>query len=630
MPIASIPEQATLEMPIWGEMQKSMVEAYHATGADTPSAFSLWRLLPKLVPELHTVNRHTPMFFTCLAIKSDDGRDFRMLELLWGIPRHMLEALIKQTVEHDFDSMDETEDVGQVKAPGIYATSLAFPGARKGKFLSRVEIAVAIKNIAVYEVYGRFGTELSRRDDAATKSIWSMINDEIGIQLGLDNLKLLQTCIWADGYSRDSGPPDPTTLTKKLCEKLKQGLLEVEKVDHQHPKAGWHLHTHGARFMRMEKEDTYEKCHHRCQRLIAMLARRLPAGADFLKLMTSAHADDRVCHIQSPHYIGCSNDVAKRTQVYRLSRLDDINSHIGLLCCVLWSMGLQPEPKARCVLRTWNAEHLRPAEILITTLGRALVYQEGYNSIEAGGQGSTNRQGQLPMSRMNALVRSDVLQENLAATRAEIESLRDELELETGIEERLDDIEERMERLETKMADMARMVGYLGGDKARESVPKALASVVRQNARLRSACVTLDAACRWMTLLLENYGAPGNQEATPEPAVEPEHDSGGDAVVDPEVVKELTREMCAKAAIDTDAAGGKSCAAARKLIAVAEAGFGAQPECPDSNESGDEIAEPQRRRARTRWAARAIRSARAAQEAEEAEEEEEEIVVAAR
>ncbi|KAL9946389.1 hypothetical protein ACHAQF_008126 [Verticillium nonalfalfae] len=190
------------------------------------------------------------------------------------------------------------------------------------------------------------------------------------------------------------------------------------------------------------------------------------------------------------------------------------------------------------------------------------------------------------MSRMNALVRSDVLQKNLAAaTRAEIESFRDELELETGIEERLGDVEERMERLETKMADVARMISYLGGDKAHESVPKTLASVVCQNARLRSSGFTLDAACRLMTLLLENYGATGHQEATPEPAVEPEHDSGDDAVVDPEVFKELTRELHAKPAIDTDVAGGKSCAAARKLINMAGAGFNAQPECPDSKES---------------------------------------------
>ncbi|KAM0321545.1 hypothetical protein ACHAQA_010035 [Verticillium albo-atrum] len=478
-------------MPIWGDMQKKMLEAYRSTGAQTPSAYALWQLFPEIVADLRVMARK-------------EKNDFVMLELLWAIPQRLLEALIKQTVDYDYYMANVSHDVTRTSGPGIYVATVSLP-SRKGKWLSPREIAQAIRHIRNYMSYGAFVTHLNKRADASKVPINKLTNREIEKLISLTRLHKAK---WIDGVARADDLPDPKALTPILRQKLLDGVAFVRTVDGQCCGVnGWNCDIRGSRWMPWDDETGFSKGMSRCNRLVNMLRRRLPLDTSLTDIENAATGTYDELQIQSPQYAGCGNILSEREKAYRLSNLDRVNKHMAILCCVLSHMGESPHLSVRCVLRTWKTEQFRVAEQLVVTLGRTLVWQDGYNSEEGGGQMPLSTIHQLSSARVAVLGTQHTLSVNLDHAEADVEARLARLAQSTGVEKRLDVLEADINELKGKLGYIARMVQLLGGESGHDDMADAVARMGRQNDRLRSACITFEAASRWMGLLLEKDDA---------------------------------------------------------------------------------------------------------------------------
>ncbi|KAJ3518718.1 hypothetical protein NM208_g14411 [Fusarium decemcellulare] len=107
--------------------------------------------------------------------------------------------------------------------------------------------------------------------------------------------------------------------------------------------------------------------------LIQSLRRRI-TGLDITK---------QVRHIQSPLYVGCSNDLRER--VLSSSRqLRTRNRPLCLTVSVLKALNLEVEVVVRVVVRTWEPVQLSLAERLVATLAGSLLCWSGFNTTQAG------------------------------------------------------------------------------------------------------------------------------------------------------------------------------------------------------------------------------------------------------
>ncbi|KAF5644480.1 hypothetical protein F52700_2479 [Fusarium sp. NRRL 52700] len=91
---------------------------------------------------------------------------------------------------------------------------------------------------------------------------------------------------------------------------------------------------------------------------------------------------------QSPLYVGCSMDLNKRMNVYNNRNVKYINKPLGLTISILRKHNRSPELVIGCVLRILRKQHLPMAEQLVCTIAGSLVYQHGFNAVEAGGTGT--------------------------------------------------------------------------------------------------------------------------------------------------------------------------------------------------------------------------------------------------
>ncbi|RKL47061.1 hypothetical protein BFJ72_g2798 [Fusarium proliferatum] len=95
----------------------------------------------------------------------------------------------------------------------------------------------------------------------------------------------------------------------------------------------------------------------------------------------------RVNISQSPLYVGCSKDLNKRMAVYNNRNVKNINKPLALTVCILRKQNRGPELVSGCVLRILREQQLPMAEQLVCTIAGSLVYQHGFNAVEAGGTG---------------------------------------------------------------------------------------------------------------------------------------------------------------------------------------------------------------------------------------------------
>ncbi|CAG7565832.1 unnamed protein product [Fusarium equiseti] len=116
---------------------------------------------------------------------------------------------------------------------------------------------------------------------------------------------------------------------------------------------------------------------------------RIEALLETLRCMCDPNLDPTklVRMIQSPLYVGCSQNLEQRMGTYGTHCLKDINKPLGLTVAIMRKLSLEPKLHVRNVIRTWKPAQLPVAEQLVTCLASSLVYQRGFNSTEAGGTG---------------------------------------------------------------------------------------------------------------------------------------------------------------------------------------------------------------------------------------------------
>ncbi|KAL2120080.1 hypothetical protein VTJ04DRAFT_4106 [Mycothermus thermophilus] len=109
--------------------------------------------------------------------------------------------------------------------------------------------------------------------------------------------------------------------------------------------------------------------------------------------MVQANATSQTHLIQSPVYVGCSNDLSDRLKTYDLDgkTLKDMNRLLGLTVSLLKARDLEPMIQATVLLRTWARQQLPAAEMLLAGLAGAYSTQRGFNVAEAGGNKDKNQ-----------------------------------------------------------------------------------------------------------------------------------------------------------------------------------------------------------------------------------------------
>ncbi|KAK1752910.1 hypothetical protein QBC47DRAFT_362767 [Echria macrotheca] len=112
----------------------------------------------------------------------------------------------------------------------------------------------------------------------------------------------------------------------------------------------------------------------------------------FRKRKTLLEAKDptrRERALQSPLYVGCSRVMDERVKAYdpsaKTSVFNNANRLYALTMSLLQYQGLQPRHSIVAAVRTWQPDQLGQAEMLVTALAGAYVFQGGFNCREAGG-----------------------------------------------------------------------------------------------------------------------------------------------------------------------------------------------------------------------------------------------------
>lgn len=107
--------------------------------------------------------------------------------------------------------------------------------------------------------------------------------------------------------------------------------------------------------------------------------------------------------VQTPIYVGCSQNVKSRITAYRPVQLQtafkSANNPYGLTMSLLHKQGLRPIPKIITIIRVWAGKQLPIAERLVTALAGSYVHQGGFNIQEGGGDSM-----QLPINALDASI----------------------------------------------------------------------------------------------------------------------------------------------------------------------------------------------------------------------------------
>ncbi|KAM0327392.1 hypothetical protein ACHAQA_005678 [Verticillium albo-atrum] len=506
-------------LPLMGDVQKRLLKAFRSTGSQTPSHFAVWSLLPGFVEGLRALTKKygVKTHNTTKALSSDAETGFRMLTLLWAIPRELIEPIITQTLQFERHE-NEFFTAARTHAPGIYIASIGVQG-RSGKFLSRRELAKIIRHMDEYVGYAQLANKLAKRpNDARWKPVRLAKDADLEQWIDLDFLHSLP---WPNDSSAYSGPANPTRLTQLLRQKLNTGIELVQSIDSQHKLAGWDLEHKGSRWVPAAEQD---KGLERFRRFRAQLYRRIGGSADdddddeidLDRLMVSEENKDKVWQLQAPQYAGCSNRLSDRRKDYRFGNLDNLNKHMGILSCILSHAGYTPEINWNVVLRTWSDDQLGVAEQLVCLLGQCFVWEDGYNSVECGAQRSTANPQCLSEATLDLLGGSPYIRDGLKVAVKEMIGRIDRLNEMIGIEKRVEALERGLNDLAGRVRNVDRIIQEIGGAHAPQDMRLTTKRLKQQNIRLKEACIAHEAACRWVELLLEAGGIPCTQSGPKE------------------------------------------------------------------------------------------------------------------
>ncbi|KAM0274309.1 hypothetical protein ACHAQH_007983 [Verticillium albo-atrum] len=507
----------TIQLPLLGPVQQRLLKAFRSTGRDTPSHIALWAVLPDLAMELRQISKDTGIktHLTIKAFQKDAVKGYPLLTLLWAMPADVIECLVTQTLQLELYENPRYSKL-TTHGPGIYVATVGVEG-RNGKFLSRREIAKVIRLMDMYTGFAQIFNRLVERTERAG---WKMLRhtNSADIERYID-LALLQSLPWPDNsVNTGIGVPVPFKLTKLLRGKLDMGLDFMWSVDNQYKNKNntWSVEVKGSRWIPLLDQD---KGLDRFRRLRVQLYRRIGGKADeddadkidIDKLIVSKDdVNDQRQH-QAPQYAGCSNKLSKRAKDYTLGNLDHINKHIGILCCLLSHAGYLPEINFNIVLRTWQNDQLGVAEQLVCLLGQCLVWQDGFNSTECGAQDGTVPAPTLVDVGLSVLGSYTIVSDSLEMASRDLVTRITHLNKSVDTGNKLDLLQRSIVDLRGRVDHATRLVQEIGGVNAPQDIRSTTLRLANQNLRLQEACITLDAACRWMDLVLNRGAVPATR-----------------------------------------------------------------------------------------------------------------------
>ncbi|KAH7357712.1 hypothetical protein B0T11DRAFT_329600 [Plectosphaerella cucumerina] len=379
--------QPTARWPVMeGDMIK-LLQAYRGEPGDEPSAYRLWMALPRLIQPFTSLgSRHN--FDTRRTAKAlGSASQHEVLELLWAIPPRMLLSILRQTVAVDFHNRGVLI-AAELDAPGIYVVTVEIEG-RQGLFLNSEETELILQRLDQYKAAFPFINAVVTQTKNFPANGKSAASE-------LEKLKMIGSFVKA--WNKVSGrPPIPQTnkVTKEVVKAINEVATVIDKIDGiNSTKKRWDWRTRGCRFCPILSKGTSGP--EVIQRLSDMLRRRVFKGA-------SGHRERAG---QSPQYIGCSSDLKGRTGRYAATQSrDQSNKHLQIMLGVLDCINIDASLKTRVVLRTWKREQLPIAEALVVALGRSIVWQDGFNSEEGGGQSTS---AAAPLFHANTFVKGSV------------------------------------------------------------------------------------------------------------------------------------------------------------------------------------------------------------------------------
>lgn len=199
--------------------------------------------------------------------------------------------------------------------------------------------------------------------------------------------------------------------------------------------------------------------------LVKSLQKRLPQASSTAR------------QIQSPLYVGCSQNLARRMADYDVSRrFATVNKPLAITVCVLKALGLPVLLELHVALRTWKVSQLPVAEQLVMSLAGCLVYQTGFNVVP-GGAHKGSAAGLYTAGEMLFSGYPGFLQANLQA------SLQDR-DSRCRFEERLHAVDQRLavaSRIKTELVNASPRLQQFAQTHARDTI--ALARQRRDRAR---------------------------------------------------------------------------------------------------------------------------------------------------
>ena len=193
------------------------------------------------------------------------------------------------------------------------------------------------------------------------------------------------------------------------------------------------------------------------EELARMFCRRAIPSLDLL-------AGGQTHQVQAPMMVGCTSEtMAKQAKAHypqmstsnplipAAGSLQSTTNTWGLTVSLLYYMDLKPDIIHVAALPFMQSTDLPRTEILLTTLARSFVWQDGFNIIEGGGNSDDHPEDRGRAEQQNVCHARDFLRNNLSATLQRMQEMRNKIAIIKNLSKvDLDALETEVEKLKAK------------------------------------------------------------------------------------------------------------------------------------------------------------------------------------
>ncbi|KAJ0108282.1 uncharacterized protein J7T55_005259 [Diaporthe amygdali] len=205
--------------------------------------------------------------------------------------------------------------------------------------------------------------------------------------------------------------------------------------------------------------------------------------------------------IQAPVMVGCTAETIAEGTKAHVPQCTDVNSLYpaanslqnttktwALTVSLLYYMDLEPDIVHVAALPFFNPNDLPLTEILLTTMARSFVWQDGFNVIQGGGKSDENYQNRGYEEKRNVCHARDFLEKNLFMSLERIQELRNKIAIIENLEGMdLDALDIEVNKLQAKKNELQLAVNEYEKSEAKlaERVQAAAALVEQQDEMLQ-------------------------------------------------------------------------------------------------------------------------------------------------